>query len=77
MRTTIDRAGRLVLPKALRDQVGLTAGEVDIVVSGAGLRISAVTTDELIERDGHLFLPAAEPAFDDDDVRDLRLADQD
>jgi AbrB family looped-hinge helix DNA binding protein len=27
MRTTMDSAGRLVIPKALRDRVGLVAGE--------------------------------------------------
>jgi hypothetical protein len=29
MRGTFDKAGRLVIPKPLRDQVGLTPGEVD------------------------------------------------
>ena len=39
MRTTIDKAGRIVVPKSLRDQVGLTAGEVEISVEGAAIRI--------------------------------------
>jgi AbrB family looped-hinge helix DNA binding protein len=38
MRTTIDEAGRLVIPKALRDVVGLRLGEVEVRVDGAGPR---------------------------------------
>ena len=34
MRTTVDRAGRIVLPKALRDQVGIVAGEVEVTQRG-------------------------------------------
>jgi len=30
MRATIDKAGRLVIPKQLRDYVGLRAGEVEV-----------------------------------------------
>lgn len=76
MRTTIDKAGRLVIPKALRDQVGITAGEVEISVDGAAIRIESVAADELVEADGLLLLPAGGPELDEDAVRELRLADQ-
>lgn len=75
MRTTIDSAGRVVLPKALRTDLGFVVGEVEIVVDGSALRISPVASDELVEEDGLLLLPAGAP-MTDDDVRELRLADQ-
>ena len=38
MQTTIDAAGRIVVPKPLRDALGLTPGTVvDIAQYGAGL----------------------------------------
>lgn len=55
--------------------VGIVPGEVEIVVDGNALRISPVATDELIEDDGLLLLPEGQP-LTDDDVRELRLADQ-
>ncbi len=76
MRTTIDQAGRVVVPKTLRDQLGLTAGEVDISVDGAAIRIESVAADELVESDGLLLLPSGGPELDQDAVRELRLADQ-
>lgn len=42
MRTTIDAAGRLVVPKALRDLVGLRPGPVEVTSDGASLRIEPV-----------------------------------
>jgi AbrB family looped-hinge helix DNA binding protein len=76
MRTTIDRAGRLVIPKELRDRLGLVSGEVDVFAEGAGLRIELVSTDHLVESDGHLLLPSGGVPMTDDDVRELRLGDQ-
>ncbi len=76
MRTTIDRAGRLVIPKELRDRVGLRPGEVDVHVDGAGLRVEPVAVDALETRGALLVVPAAGVALDDDAVRDLRHADQ-
>jgi AbrB family looped-hinge helix DNA binding protein len=76
MRTTIDKAGRLVIPKALREQSGITAGEVEISLDGAAIRIESVASDELLEADGLLLLPAGGPELDEDAVRELRLADQ-
>lgn len=76
MRTTIDKAGRVVIPKELRDRLGLAPGEVDVFADGAGLRIELVSTDHLVELDGYLLLPSGGAPLTDDDVRELRLADQ-
>ncbi|MCE7885764.1 MAG: AbrB/MazE/SpoVT family DNA-binding domain-containing protein [Actinobacteria bacterium ATB1] len=76
MRTTIDKAGRVVIPKTLRDQVGITSGEVVIVRDGAGIRIEPVPGHGLEEQDGRLVIPASGQTIDDDMVRSLRDADQ-
>jgi bifunctional DNA-binding transcriptional regulator/antitoxin component of YhaV-PrlF toxin-antitoxin module len=72
---TIDRAGRLVVPKALRDSIGLTAGPVEIAVVGAALVIEAQHAG-LEERDGHLVLPATGSPTTVEAIRELRRADQ-
>ena len=64
-----------MIPKALRLDVGIVPGEVDIVVDGNALRISPVAGDQLIEVEGLLLLPDG-PPMDDDTLRELRLADQ-
>jgi AbrB family looped-hinge helix DNA binding protein len=58
MLTTIDAAGRIVVPKAMRDELGLTAGStVDISVYGAGLAvIPGGRGGRLIEENGHLVI---------------------
>lgn len=76
MRTTIDKAGRLVIPKSLRDQAGITTGEVDVTLDGAAIRIESAAGNDLDEQDGLLLLPPGGPALTDDEVRELRLADQ-
>jgi AbrB family looped-hinge helix DNA binding protein len=76
MRTTIDKAGRLVLPKELRDRVGLVAGPVEVDVDGAALRVSAIAADDLADRQGRLVVPAGGVTLTDADVHDLRRADQ-
>lgn len=43
MRVAIDRAGRMVLPKTIREAVGLTGGEeVEIRLAGAVIEIEPV-----------------------------------
>lgn len=43
---TIDKAGRLVIPKPLRERVGLTPGEVEVFAEGSGLRVEPVARDD-------------------------------
>jgi AbrB family looped-hinge helix DNA binding protein len=76
MRATIDKAGRLVIPKALRDSVGLGPGEVEVVADGTGVHVEPLAT-EALEQDGdRLVIPASGVAIDDDLVRSLRDGDQ-
>ena len=76
MRATIDKAGRLVIPKPLRDHVGLVPGEVEVIADGAGLRVEPLAGDELAEENGRLVIPAAGSQINDDTVRALRDASQ-
>jgi AbrB family looped-hinge helix DNA binding protein len=77
MRATIDKAGRLVIPKRLREELGLRPGEVEVSASGTGLRVEPLTGDEsLDERDGRLVIPAGGLHIDDSLVRVLRDAGQ-
>lgn len=74
MRATIDKAGRLVIPKALRDELGLRPGEVEVTADGNGLRIE-VESGEMLEREGDLLvIPRTGVEIDDDLVRALRDA---
>ena len=76
----MDRAGRLVLPKRLRDQLGLQAGtEFDLVVDGGALRLQPLVREvrRTREVDGWPVLVAVPgQTLSDDDVRNLRDADQ-
>jgi AbrB family looped-hinge helix DNA binding protein len=56
MRTTIDRAGRIVVPKALRDQLALMPGqELELTAIEGHLEIEPVPTPMRLERrDGRL-----------------------
>jgi AbrB family looped-hinge helix DNA binding protein len=76
MRTTIDGAGRLVVPKALRDRLGLRPGEVELSIDGAGLRVEPVAGDELVELDGLLMIPPSGSVVTAEEVRSLRESDQ-
>lgn len=76
MRTTIDKAGRLVIPKQLRDWLGLHPGVVEVVADGAALRVEPVTGEDLDERGGRLVIPATGAGIDDEAVRALRHADR-
>ena len=66
----------MVLPKPLRDRIGLRAGAVNVVVDGAGLRIEPISGDDVEERDGRLVVPPSGAPIDDALVQALRDADQ-
>jgi bifunctional DNA-binding transcriptional regulator/antitoxin component of YhaV-PrlF toxin-antitoxin module len=74
MIATMDSAGRVVIPREVRRAAGLIPGPVDISLVGAAVRIEAPTA-ELVEQDGFLFLPSG-LKLNDDELRELRLADQ-
>ena len=66
--TTIDSRGRVLVPRALRDALGLMPGErVEVSRYGAGLQIvPAGPTARLIEVDGALVADSMTPVTDDD-----------
>ena len=66
----------MVIPKALRDSLGLVPGEVEVTPDGAGLRIEPVANDQLEDEDGLLVIPAADVTVTDDLVWTLRDANQ-
>ena len=67
MEAVIDQAGRIVLPKPIRDALGLLPGtRVDISSYGAGVQIvPAGRTARLIEEDGALVAAGDTPVDDD------------
>jgi AbrB family looped-hinge helix DNA binding protein len=67
MEAVIDQAGRIVLPKAIRDALGLLPGtKVDISPYGAGVQlVPAGRTARLIQEDGVL-VSAGETPVDDE-----------
>lgn len=72
MEVVVDHVGRIVVPKALRDRLGLVAGSaVDVSLYGDGLHIApAGRTARLEERNGKL-VAVADRTVSDDEVLGL------
>jgi AbrB family looped-hinge helix DNA binding protein len=66
---TVDQVGRIVLPKSIRDQLGLVPGStVDVSMYGDGVHLSPHgRTARLVERDGRL-KSTSDTVITDDDV---------
>jgi AbrB family looped-hinge helix DNA binding protein len=77
MRTTIDGAGRIVIPKAMRDALGLVGGsEVDIEIDGVAIRIDSAQSASRGFRmvNGRPVLdPVDGPELTAEEIRELRL----
>lgn len=74
MRSTIDKAGRIVVPKALREGLGLPdGGEVDLVERDGILELSPAPVEVRVEqRDyGPVLVADDPPPLTDDVVRDI------
>jgi AbrB family looped-hinge helix DNA binding protein len=53
MRTTIDKAGRVVIPVAIRERAGLTPGaELEVVADETGVRLERVSAPPRLVRVG-------------------------
>ena len=65
-----------MIPKRLRDDVGLRPGHVDVFADGTGLRVEPLAGESLEERASRLVIPAGGAQIDDDLVRSLRDAGQ-
>jgi AbrB family looped-hinge helix DNA binding protein len=73
MKTTIDRAGRIVVPRALRDELGLKGDTaVEIRINGGRPEIEPVPTPMRLVRRGKGRVATTDsplPPIDADDVR--------
>jgi len=77
MKATIDKAGRLVIPRPLRERIGLAGGgTVEIDIEGSGLRIRPVVGNQLREEGDLLVIPRTGVSIDDTAVRELIDADR-
>ncbi len=74
MRITIDGAGRIVVPKSVRDAMGLQAGRaIDMVFTDGRIEIELAPAEVEVEQRGGLPAIAAtgeQPPLTDEDVRD-------
>lgn len=76
----MDRVGRIVIPKGLRDQLGLRPDEeLEATIDGHGIRLEpcAAPSRVVVQRDGVAVLRSITDAtLTDRMVRDLRDTDQ-
>jgi AbrB family looped-hinge helix DNA binding protein len=73
MRSTIDKAGRVVIPAAIRDKAGLRPGtELDITVDEFGVRLERVAVGPRLMKIGRRLV--ARPTAPVDSRPDLDIA---
>lgn len=69
MKAVVDSVGRIVVPKPLRDALGLHAGsEVDVSRYGAGLQLVASGRTARLEDEQGVLVATGETAIDDETV---------
>ncbi len=63
MRITVDAAGRLVIPKVLRDAAGIVpGGTVEATVRDGRIELEVPPADVRLERRGHVWVALPEAA---------------
>jgi len=73
MRSTIDKAGRVVIPAAIRDRAGLTPGtSLEVTADETGVRIERVAPGPKLVRIGRRLV--ARPTVSADDRPALNVA---
>jgi AbrB family looped-hinge helix DNA binding protein len=69
VKASIDSVGRIVVPKPLRDALGLTPGStVDISRYGGGLQLIPTGRTARLEDEGGVLIATGDTAIDDDIV---------
>lgn len=72
MEASVDSVGRVILPKQMRDRLGLVPGtKVDISLYGDGLHIAPTGRTARLERRSDGFVAVSETVVTDDDIFDL------
>jgi AbrB family looped-hinge helix DNA binding protein len=72
MRTTIDKAGRLVIPAAIRERAGLTPGaELEITEDESGIRLERVAQGPRLVKVGRRLVARPTVAADSRPVVDV------
>ena len=65
MRTTIDKAGRVVIPAAVREKAGLTPGsEIEITTDDLGIRVERVAAGPRLVKVGRRLVARPTAAAD-------------
>jgi AbrB family looped-hinge helix DNA binding protein len=72
MRAIVDQVGRVVIPKAFRDRLGLSAGSVvDVSLYGDGLHVAPGGRTARLERHDGVLVAVSDTVITDEDVADL------
>jgi AbrB family looped-hinge helix DNA binding protein len=72
MQAIVDQVGRIVVPKVLRDRLGLVPGSVvDVSLYGDGLHIAPGGRTARLERRDGVLVAVSETLISDEDVANL------
>ena len=65
-----------MIPKPLRDRLGIRPREVEVLADGCTLRVEPITGQAVAEHAGRLVIPATGAVLTGNEVQVLRDADQ-